>query len=91
MVNYKVIFTNNSELAEYETVSKGDQNDVFVKIQDDYYSLRIYDIIRLEVSTENVMKIISNLYDDGYFSILNQLTKKCLMRYKFECHFGIYP
>jgi hypothetical protein len=91
---------DDTELAEYEAVNKGYRNDVFVKIKEDYYNLKVYDIVRLkqdfeseveeygyysaepnlvlvtEVSTENVMKIISHLYDNGYFQHLKPVDKK---------------
>lgn len=100
MSDYTVIFTDNTELAEYEAVNKGYRNDVFVKINEDYYNLRVYDIVRLkqdfeseveeygyysiepnlvlvtEVTTDNVFKIISQLYEDGYFKHLKPVDKK---------------
>lgn len=102
MDNFTVIFTDNTELAEYEAVNKGYRNDVLVKIQEDYYNLRVYDVVRLkqdfdseveeygyystepnlvlvtEVTSENVIKIISRLYDDGYFHHLKPLDKALL-------------
>ncbi|WP_019909797.1 hypothetical protein [Paenibacillus sp. HW567] len=62
MSNFTVIFTDDTELAEYEAVNKGYRNDVFVKIQDDYYNLRIYDIIRLTQDFESEVK------EYGYYS-----------------------
>lgn len=100
MSDFTVIFTDDTELAEYEAVNKGYRNDVFVKIQEDYYNLKVYDIVRLkqdfdseveaygyysaepnlvlvtEVSTDNVMKIIAQLYEDGYFHHLKPVDKK---------------
>ena len=62
MSNFTVLFTDNTELAEYEAVNKGYRNDVFVKIQHDYYNLRIYDIIRLKQDFE------SEVEEYGYYS-----------------------
>lgn len=100
MSNFTVIFTDDTELAEYEAVNKGYRNDVFVKIQEDYFNLRVYDIVRLkqdfeseveeygyysaepnlvlvtEVTKDNVLKIISQLYEDGYFNHLKSVDKK---------------
>ncbi|MGZ0052400.1 hypothetical protein [Brevibacillus gelatini] len=99
MSGYTVIFTNNTELAEFEALNKGYRNDVFVKIDEDYYNLRVYDIVRLkqdfesemedygyysvepnlvlvtEVTTDNILKIISQLYEDGYFNHLKPVNK----------------
>ncbi|MFC5404420.1 hypothetical protein [Cohnella soli] len=100
MSNFTVIFTDDTELAEYEAINKGYRNDVFVKIQEDYFNLRVYDIVRLkqdfeseveeygyysaepnlvlvtEVTKDNVLKIISQLYEDGYFNHLKSVDKK---------------
>lgn len=88
--------------AEYEAVDKGYRNDVFVKIQEDYFNVRVYDIVRLkqdfeseveeygyysadpnlvlvtEVTTDNVLKIISQLYEEGYFNHLKPVDNHTL-------------
>ena len=57
-----VFCLDNSELAEYEAVSKGYREDVYVKVSDRYYHLYIYDIVRLQQDFE------SELEDYGVFS-----------------------
>lgn len=54
---------NKSERDEFEASSKGYRSDVFVKINDEYYNVTIYDTVRLvqDFETENE--------DYGFFAI----------------------
>jgi hypothetical protein len=45
---YKIIIEDESELADYEAINKGYRLDVFVKVEEDYYKLSIYNIVRLQ-------------------------------------------
>ncbi|WP_374018185.1 hypothetical protein ABU162_29860 [Paenibacillus thiaminolyticus] len=63
MENFKVLFLENTELAEYEAINKGYRNDIYVKISNMVYNIRAYDLVRLQQDFE------SELEEYGYFSI----------------------
>ena len=58
-----VYFLEDTELAEYEAVSKGYRNDVYVSVSNTLYSIIVYDIVRLQQDFE------SELEQYGYYSI----------------------
>ena len=51
MIN--IYFSVDSELSEYEAISKGYRVDVYVEINGPIYNLRIYTIIRLQQDFES--------------------------------------
>lgn len=63
MNEVKVYCLDNSELMEEESKSKGYRTDIYVNIDNKYFHLNIYDIVRLQQDFE------SELEDYGYFSI----------------------
>ena len=48
MNQLKIYFLYDDELSEYEAINKGFRVDVFVKIDNQFFNLRIYDMIRLQ-------------------------------------------
>jgi len=48
-----IYFAYDSDLSEYEASSKGYRTDVFVKIGNNIYNLRIYSMIRLQQDFES--------------------------------------
>ena len=46
-MSYKIIYEDNSEIAEYEAINKGYRTDVVVIIDNSKYKLYITDMIRL--------------------------------------------
>ncbi|MGO4733736.1 hypothetical protein [Paenibacillus sp. 2KB_22] len=63
MDEIKVYFLEDTELAEYEAISKGYRNDVIVTVSDIIYRVYVYDIVRLQQDFE------SELENYGYYSI----------------------
>ncbi|WP_017692558.1 hypothetical protein [Paenibacillus sp. PAMC 26794] len=67
MDEIKVFFLEDTELAEYEAISKGYRNDVIVTVSDILYRVHVYDIVRLQQDFE------SELDNYGYYSIESNL------------------
>ncbi|MEK3825863.1 hypothetical protein [Paenibacillus sp. FSL K6-1558] len=63
MDTIKIYFLEDTELAEYEAVSKGYRNDVIVAISDLIYHIYVYDITRLQQDFK------SEVENYGYYSI----------------------
>lgn len=63
MGNFKVIFLEDTELAEYEAINKGYRNDIYIKISNMIYNIRAYDLERLLQDFE------TELEEYGYFSV----------------------
>lgn len=63
MDELKITFLADSELDEYEAISKGYRNDVFINVSNTLFNVRVYDIVRLQQDFE------SELEEYGYFSI----------------------
>jgi len=63
MEQIEIYFLEDNELIEYEAVSKGYRNDVYIKINIDVFKLNIYDNVRL------IQDFDSEIEDYGYFSI----------------------
>lgn len=52
-MNYIEIFClDNSELFKYESLNRGFRNDIYVKTNNSFYNITIYDIIRLQQDFE---------------------------------------
>ncbi len=63
MNKVKVYFLDDSELAEYEAISKGYRTDVYVKIEDVFYNVYVYNMRRLQQDFE------SESENYGYYSV----------------------
>lgn len=63
MDELKIIFLADSELDEFEAISKGYRNDVFINVSNKLFNVSVYDIVRLQQDFE------SELEEYGYFSI----------------------
>ncbi|QAA33126.1 hypothetical protein [Clostridium manihotivorum] len=76
MNQIEIYFMDNSELSEFEANEKGYRLDVYVRIDDKLYNLKIYDMIRLkqdfydEIEQQSYYSIESNLI------IVKQVSKK---------------
>lgn len=53
MSELNIYFSDDSELAEYEALSRGYRTDVYVKIDSNIYNLKIYAMVRLQQDFES--------------------------------------
>lgn len=60
---FTIYFMYDTELSEYEAIQKGYRVDVFVKVDNQYFNLRVYDIIRLQQEFE------SEIDSRGYYAV----------------------
>jgi len=58
-----IYFRYDTELSEFEAVQRGYRVDVFVKVNNQYFNLRIFDIIRLRQEFE------SEIESGGYYAV----------------------
>ena len=63
MNQMNIYFASDTDLSEYEAISKGYRHDVFVRINEIYYHINIYTIERLTQDFKVEMEC------DGYFAI----------------------
>ncbi|GGI17965.1 hypothetical protein [Gottfriedia solisilvae] len=63
MKKISIYFSDDSELAEYESVSKEYRNDIFVDVSGEVFNIRAYTILRLQQDFE------TEIEDEGYFSV----------------------
>lgn len=63
MDNIKVFFLDDTELAEFEGNSKGYRNDVYVKVLNKLFNIKVYDIVRLQQDYELELETY------GYYSV----------------------
>ena len=75
-MNLKIIYENDTELAEWEAHNKGYREDVVVIINDKKYKIYIISMVRLQQDFEK------ELQDSGYYMaepnmiLVNDVTKK---------------
>lgn len=62
-----IYLLDDSELAEFESISKGYRQDVYVKINSNWYNINVYDIVRLQQDFE------SEIEESRYYSIESNL------------------
>lgn len=67
MEDVSIYLLDNSELAEFESISKGYRQDVYVKINSNWYNINVYDIVRLQQDFE------SEIEECRYYSIESNL------------------
>lgn len=73
-----VFYLEDTELAEFEASNKGYRNDIYVKILNDLFNIKVYDIVRLKQDFE----LESESY--GYYSvepnliIVKEVTKEAI-------------
>lgn len=63
MEELKIYFLYDTELSEFEAIQKGYRVDVFVKVKNQYFNLRFFDIVRLRQEFE------SEVDSEGYYSV----------------------
>lgn len=63
MEEVEVYFSDDSKLAESEAIQKGYRLDVYVKVEEDYFNVRVYDLIRLNQDFDDEVQ------SDGYYLI----------------------
>ena len=97
MEEVKVTFEDDTELAEFEAISKGYRNDVYVTIDKYTFNIAAYSMVRLqqdfeseinnygfysieanlvlvkETSRKEIVEVINNLYEEGYFNKIKSL------------------
>lgn len=59
----EVYFSDDSALAEFEAIQKGYRLDVYVKIEEGYFHVRVYDLKRLKQDFNDEVE------SDGYYLI----------------------
>ncbi|WP_342549365.1 hypothetical protein NST69_11530 [Paenibacillus sp. FSL P2-0089] len=52
MENLKVLYLNNTERAEWESECGGYRNDVYVKVRNKLFNIKVYDMVRLQQDYE---------------------------------------
>ncbi len=62
MSEINIYFSDDSELAEYESSSRGYRTDVYVKIDNNIFNVRVYAMIRLQQDFE------SEIESDGFYA-----------------------
>lgn len=63
MEKVKVTFEDNTELAEFEAISKGYRNDVYVTIDKCTFNVAVYSMVRLQQDFE------SEVNNYGFYSV----------------------
>lgn len=63
MEEIEVYFSDDSDLAEFEATQKGYRVDVYVKVENSYYNVRVYDLIRLKQDFDDEVE------SEGYYLI----------------------
>ncbi|MDR0490698.1 MAG: hypothetical protein LBH28_05580 [Oscillospiraceae bacterium] len=63
MQSISIYLSDNSDLAEYEAINKGYRVDVFVKVGNGFFNLRIYTLTRLQQDFETEFEA------DGFYSV----------------------
>lgn len=63
MENLKVLYLNDTERSEWEGKSKGYRNDVYVKVGNKLFNIKVYDMVRLQQDYELEIQTY------GYYSI----------------------
>ncbi|OGO90607.1 MAG: hypothetical protein A2Y17_01485 [Clostridiales bacterium GWF2_38_85] len=63
MNNIKIYFEDDTENAEDLAINKGYRHDVYVKINNDIYNVRVYSLIRLQ------QDFITDITQLGYFAV----------------------
>lgn len=58
-----IYFSDDSELGEYEAINKGYRLDVYIKINDNLFNVRVYTMIRLQQDFE------SEIESYGYYAV----------------------
>jgi hypothetical protein len=63
MKTIEIFFQDDSKLSEFEAKNKGYRTDVYVKIENAFYNVRVYDIFTLQQDFEREQNSF------GYYSI----------------------
>ncbi|MBI3511837.1 MAG: hypothetical protein HY064_14340 [Bacteroidetes bacterium] len=72
---FEIFLKDDDERSEYESLNKGFRNDVYIKVDNKYYNVSVYNIVRLQQDFEEE----SN--SSGYYSmeanliLVNEVTK----------------
>lgn len=63
MTEIEIYFSDDSEFAEFEATQKGYRLDVYIKVEEKYFNVRVYDFIRLKQDFND------EIQSDGYYLI----------------------
>lgn len=63
MKEINIYFLYDSELTEFEAIQKGYRVDVYVKVENQYFNLKVFDIVRLQQEFQ------SEVSKEGYYAI----------------------
>ena len=88
MGSIHIYFEENSELAEYEAISKGYRLDIYVETDNDVFNVKAYSMIRLKQDYDSEVEsygfyavepnliIVNNTNKDEILSTINKLHKQ---------------
>ena len=76
MDNIKIFFLDDTTLAEYEAVNKGYRIDIFVEIDEKFYNVRAYSLIRLQQDYETEMEASGFYYTEPNMIIVRDANKE---------------
>lgn len=86
----EIIFEDESELAEFEALSKGYRNDVFVKINHKKYKVYIIHMVRLQQDFETEIKEKGYYFTDPLTIIVNDMEKEAIKKTIMNLYKGKY-
>lgn len=75
MKSINIYFGEDSELAEYEAISKGYRIDIYVEIENDFFNVNVYSMIRLKQDFESEVESYGFYAIDPNLIIVNNTTK----------------
>ncbi|MGN0494673.1 MAG: hypothetical protein ACI4GW_00460 [Lachnospiraceae bacterium] len=85
-MNIKIIYEEDTELAEYEALSKGYRADVTVVIGDKKYKVYIISMLRLQQDFEIEHQDYGYYVDEPNTLIVKEVTKKEIEYVIYEMH-----
>lgn len=89
-MKYKIIYGDDTKLAESEALTKGYRNDVSVIIDNKKYNLYITDLTRLNQDFETEVKQCGYYYSEPNTIIVREVTKNEITKTVEELFIGGY-
>ncbi|MEK3685848.1 hypothetical protein [Paenibacillus sp. FSL R10-2736] len=74
----RVFYLEDTELAEFEAYNKGYRNDVYVKISNDLFNIKVYDIVRLKQDFELESESSGYYLVEPNLIIVKEVTKEAI-------------
>jgi len=76
MEKIEIYFEDDSELIEYEAISKGYRNDIFIKNGKEVFHIRVYSIIRLQQDFESEIEAYGFYAVEPNLVLVNDTSKE---------------